>query len=105
MTPPATPTSGPAPRSAGRVGAGQRFGHVCGRHHPAGEPTADPGTYLARDDETGITYWFGYTDIVTEGLRTIRIGESVRFLADQAQPGHASYVIRLDLPDVAEYYQ
>ena len=105
MTTPATPTGGPAPRSAGRAGTGQRFGHVCGRRHPAGEPTADPGTYLVRDDGTGITYWFGYTDIVTEGLRTIRIGESVRFLADQAQPGHASYVIRLDLPDVAEYYQ
>lgn len=98
------PAVGPAAQPADRTRTGQRFGHVSGRRR-ADEPAADLGTYLVRDDETGTTYWFGYTDIVTEGLRTIRIGERVRFLADQAQPGHASYVIRLDLPDIREYYQ
>jgi len=33
------------------------------------------------------------------------MGERVRFLVDKARPGHAGYVIRLDLPDVAEYYK
>ncbi len=42
---------------------------------------------------------------MTEGLRTIRTGERVRFLIDHASPPHASYVIRLDLPDIDEYYK
>lgn len=87
--------------------AGQRFGHVTGRPPPAARPSTgtQPGTHLVRDDDTGITYTFSYTDIVTEGLRTIRTGERVRFLIDHAHPGHASYVIRLDLPDIRELYQ
>jgi hypothetical protein len=63
------------------------------------------GTYFVRDDETGGTLSFSYADIVTEGFRTIRTGERVRFLVDAAVPGHAVYVIRLDLADVEEYYQ
>ena len=83
---------------------GQRFGHVTG--HRLGDRTgAQPGTYLVRDDDTGITYSFGYTDIVTEGLRSIRTGERVRFLIDHARPGYARYVVRLDLPDIESYYQ
>lgn len=83
----------------------QRFGHITGHAPSAAGPGAHPGTYLVRDDETGITYSFGYADIVTEGLRTIRTGERVRFLTDHAHPGHASYVIRLDLPDIGEFYK
>ena len=81
----------------------QRFGHVTGRS----QSTAGTGhpSYLVRDDESGITYSFGDTDIVTEGFRTTRPGERVRFLIDHAHPGRASYVIRLDLPDLAEYYK
>lgn len=105
MTTPATPRNAPAPKPARGTRRSQRFGRVSGHRRPAGVPTANPGTYLVRDDETGITYWFGYTDIVTEGLRTIRTGERVRFLIDHAHPGHASYVIRLDLPDIEEYYK
>jgi hypothetical protein len=51
-----------------------------------------------------VTCSFSYADIVTEGFRTIRTGERVRFLADPADPGHAVYVIRLDLPDAEQYY-
>jgi hypothetical protein len=105
MANPASPADGPAAGPGRTASGGQRFGRISGRRHPGGEPTTDPGAYRVRDDETGITYWFGYTDIVTEGLRTVRIGERVRFLVDKARPGHASYVIRLDLPDAAEYYQ
>ena|ERR1022692_589424 len=104
MSTPGGPENGPVrPPGRGSRG-GQRFGHVTGRQASAGGPGAHSGTYLVRDDETGITYSFGYTDIVTEGLRTIRIGERVRFLIDQAHPGQASYVIRLDVPDVEAYY-
>jgi cold shock CspA family protein len=63
------------------------------------------GTYFVRDDETGATCFFDYADIVTEGFRTIRTGERVRFLPDSRNSGHAIYVIRLDLPDVETYYE
>ncbi len=96
---PARPPQGPAasPRR------GQRFGHVIG-HRPTHGTTGTGDGFLLRDDDTGTTYSFGYADIVTEGLRTVRAGERVRFLIDHARPGGASYVIRLDLPDVTEYY-
>ena len=84
---------------------GQRFGHVTGHRPSATGHGAQTGTYLVRDDDSGITYSFGYTDIVTEGLRSIRTGEHVRFLIDHAHPGYARYVIRLDLPDIESYYQ
>lgn len=84
---------------------GQRFGQVTARRSPADGPDDHLDSYLVRDDETGITYSFGYADIVTEGLRAIRTGERVRFLIDHASPPHASYVIRLDLPDIDEYYK
>ena len=103
-------TSGTA--KDGRVGAvdrsargGQHFGQVTGRRPRANGHSGHQDTYLVRDEQTGITYSFGYADIVTEGLRTIRTSERVRFLIDHAHPGHASYVIRLDLPDIAEYYK
>jgi hypothetical protein len=99
MSLPRTPGDGPV-KAAGRdTRGGQRFGHVTDR-----QPGGHLGTYLVRDEETGVAYAFGYADIVTEGLRTIRTGERVRFLIDRAHPGRASYVIRLDLPDIGEYY-
>jgi hypothetical protein len=63
------------------------------------------GTYFVSEDETDTVYSFSYADIVTEGFRTIRTGERVRFLPDPAGPGHAAYVIRLDLPDVEDLYR
>jgi hypothetical protein len=62
------------------------------------------GTYFVQDDVDGAIRSFSYADIVTEGFRTIRTGERVRFLVDSANAGHAVYVIRLDLPDVEELY-
>lgn len=53
---------------------------------------------------TGETYSFSYADIVTDGLRAIRTGERFRFLIDLANPEHAVYVIRLDLPAVEDLY-
>jgi hypothetical protein len=89
---------------SGHGPGGQRFGHVTGERPLATGQGVEPGVYLVRDDSTDITYSFDHTDIVTEGFRTIRSGERVRFLIDNAHPGKASYVIRLDLPDVEAYY-
>jgi hypothetical protein len=94
--------AGAADRSARR---GQRFGQVTTRRPRVNGGGGYQDTYLVRDEQTGITYSFGYADIVTEGLRTIHTGERVRFLIDRADPQHASYVIRLDLPDIGEYYK
>jgi hypothetical protein len=105
MTTPATPGRPPARAASHGSRGGQRFGRVTGRRPPAGGPGAHPGSYLVRDEDSGITYTFGYADIVTEGLRTVRTGERVRFLIDPADPSQAIYVIRLDLPDIGEYYQ
>jgi hypothetical protein len=100
-----TPGGNPVKAPGHDARRGQRFGHVTGHPPSAAGPGAHPGTYLVRDDETGITYSFGYTDIVTEGLRTIRTSERVRFLIDHTHPGHARYIIRLDLPDIGEFYK
>ncbi len=84
---------------------GQRFGRVVDRRPSGSGPGGRLGTYFVRDDETGETCSFSYAEIVTEGFRTIRTGERVRFLTDPADPGHAVYVIRLDLPDIEQYYR
>jgi hypothetical protein len=97
-----TSATPPQPPGAGARG-GQRFGHVT-RRRPGAGPGGQHGGYQVTDDETSTAYWFSSADIVTEGLRTLRPGERVRFLIDHTCPGHASYVIRLDLPDIAEYY-
>jgi cold shock CspA family protein len=88
-------------------GAGnkQRFGRIADRQPSGSGPGGRLGTYFVRDDETSAVYFFSYPDIVTEGFRTIRTGERVRFLTDPATPGRATYVIRLDLPDIEEYYK
>jgi hypothetical protein len=50
-------------------------------------------------------YGFDYRRIVTEGFRTIRTGERVRFHISAESPDRAEFVIRLDQPDPAEYYR
>lgn len=97
--------AGPASVQDGRRAGGQRFGRITDRKPSGSGPGGRLGTYFVRDDESGATFSFDYADIVTEGFRTIRTGERVRFLTDPADPGHAVYVIRLDLPDVGEYYK
>ena len=99
----ATPETGGEQTGGGATG-GQRFGRITDRQPSGSGPSGRMGTYFVRDDETGTVYSFDYSDIVTEGFRTIRTGERVRYLTDPANPGHAVYVIRLDLPDVETYY-
>jgi hypothetical protein len=90
--------------ASGDAGRGQRFGRVVDRQPSGSGPNRRQGTYVIRDDETGTRCSFSYADIVTEGFRTVRTGERARFLIDPADPGHATYVIRLDLPDVDDLY-
>jgi hypothetical protein len=104
MSAPGAPQDGPVTVPGAGARGSQRFGHVTSRPS-AGRPGGHEESYLVRDDETGITYSFGFADIVTEGFRAIRAGERVRFLTGPAGPGHAVYVIRLDLPDIEEYYK
>jgi hypothetical protein len=105
ITPRDMPTGRPSAEQAGGALGGQRFGRITDRKPSGSGPDGRFGTYFVRDDETSTTCSFNYADIVTEGFRTIRTGERIRFLTDPAQPGHALYVIRLDLPDVEEYYE
>lgn len=93
------------PRRASAPVGGQRFGRITDRRPSGSGPGGRMGTYVVRDDETDTTCSFDYSDIVTEGFRTIRTGERVRFLQDLANFSHAIYVIRLDLPDVEKYYE
>jgi hypothetical protein len=104
-----TPRDMPPVRTSGQNAGGgvggQRFGRITTRQPTGSGPGGRLGTYFVRDDENGKTYSFNYADIVTEGFRTIRTGERVRFLTHAADLGHAVYVIRLDLPDIEEYYK
>lgn len=84
---------------------GQRFGRIIDRQPSGSGPGGQMGTYIVCDDEGKAVSSFSYVDIVTEGFRTIRTGERVRFLTDPVNAGHALYVIRLDLPDVEAYYE
>lgn len=88
---------------AGGAG-GQRFGRVTDRRPSGSGPGGRAGTYVVRDDITGLAYSFSYADIVTEGFRTIRTGERVRFLVSHGGPGQACYVVRLDMPDTETLY-
>ncbi|MFI9597912.1 hypothetical protein [Nonomuraea sp. NPDC052265] len=84
---------------------GQRFGYIVDRMPHGSGQGGRQGTYIVRDADTGTHHSFMYADIVTEGFRTIRTGERVRFLKTPEDSEHACYVIRLDLPEIEDYYQ
>nr|WP_198031075.1 MULTISPECIES: hypothetical protein [Frankia] len=88
----------------GEPDSGQRFGRIVDRQPLGSGPHRVTATYLVRDDETGEIHGFDYSDIVTEGFRTIIVGERVRFEVDPST-GRAHFVIRLDLPEVDEFYR
>lgn len=97
-------SSPPPPHVSPSGPTGQRFGRVTDRHPSGSGPNGRQGTYYVRDDETGNVSSFSYADIVTEGFRTIRTGERIRYLTDPSDAVHATYVIRLDLPCTEDYY-
>jgi hypothetical protein len=85
-------------------GCGQRFGRIADRKP---SPAAGRGVVSAPTSATTrpARPAPSATPISSPGFRTIRAGERIRFLTDSSDPSHAGYVIRLDLPDVEEYYQ
>ncbi|MFF4777912.1 hypothetical protein ACQP1V_09195 [Microtetraspora malaysiensis] len=84
---------------------GQRFGYIAERMPHGSGYTGRLSTYVVRDAESGADHTFMYADIVTEGFRTLHVGERVRFLVDLDEPDRARYIIRLDLPEVEDYYR
>ncbi|WP_030719562.1 hypothetical protein [Streptomyces sp. NRRL S-237] len=87
------------------TGAGPRHGTIVDRRPNGGGMSGALGSYVVRDDEDNRYYSFDYRQIVTEGFRTIRTGERVRFYASAESPDRAEFVIRLNQPDPAEYYR
>ncbi|MET8244756.1 hypothetical protein ABZV31_10250 [Streptomyces sp. NPDC005202] len=86
-------------------GGGPRHGTIVDRRPSGGGLSGALGSYIVRDDEDERYYSFDYRQIVTEGFRTIRTGERVRFHVSGDSPYRAEFVIRLDQPDPAEYYR
>ncbi|MFD3440246.1 hypothetical protein ACFWU3_22340 [Streptomyces sp. NPDC058685] len=86
------------------MSGGPRYGTIVDRRANGGGLNGTVGSYTVRDDEDEIYYSFDYRQIVTEGFRTIRTGERVRFHISSGTFGRAEFVIRLDQPDPAEYY-
>lgn len=63
------------------------------------------GPAYAIRGEDGQTYRCDYTDVVTEGFRTLSVGNVVRFSATADLLGlRASNVLKLDDPTVDELY-
>ncbi|WP_055614947.1 hypothetical protein OHA74_40255 [Streptomyces phaeochromogenes] len=85
-------------------GGGPRQGTIVDRRPSGGGPSGALGSYIIRDDEDERYYGFDYRQIVTEGFRTVRTGERVRFHVSAESPDRAEFVIRLDQPEAAEYY-
>lgn len=81
-----------------------RYGVIVDRMPSGGGINGKVGTFVVQDEEDGHHYSFDYTDIVTEGFRTIRTGERVRFHLPQQRSWRAEFVVRLDQPDPASYY-
>ncbi|MFF9689186.1 hypothetical protein [Streptomyces sp. NPDC014623] len=75
-----------------------------GRPVLCADPSEALGSSIVQDDEDQRYYGFDCRQIVTEGFRTIRTGERVRFHVSGVRPDRAESVIRLDQPDPSEYY-
>ena len=86
-------------------GGRPRYGTIVDTRLSGGGPTGVLSSYVIRDDEDERYYSFDYRHIVTEGFRTIRAGEHVRFHISAESPDRAEFVIRLAQADPAEYYR
>jgi len=82
----------------------RRYGTIIERRPLGGGSYGNVGMYFVQDSGDQSVYSFDYRDIVTEGFRTVVVGERVRFYEDPNVADRAYYVIRLDLPSIEEYY-
>ena len=67
-------------------GGGPRHGTIVDRRPSGGGLSGALGSYIVQDDEDERYYGFDYRQIVTEGFRTIRTGERVRFHVQRRKP-------------------
>lgn len=81
------------------------YGVIVDRRVAGGGTNGKQGTYVVQDEEDGSHYSFDYTDIVSEGFRTIRTGERVRFHLPPQPTWRAEFIVRLDQPDPEAYYR
>jgi len=97
------PTPRPSPGRPAAPAPAERFGHVVSRGALGSGPHQVTAMYVVQDDTDATTYGFDYSDIVTEGFRTVVTGDRVRFETDDR--GRARFVIRLDLPEDEQFYR
>lgn len=61
--------------------------------------------YIILGDD-GIEYYCHYADILTEGFRTMWVGERVRFIPSETSEGpRATYILRVNANGKDLYYQ
>lgn len=60
--------------------------------------------YVIAADDSSESFTAEYSEVVTQGFRTLTVGERVRFMRDHADPARARYVIKLDEPCTDELY-
>ena len=82
----------------------QHYGRIVDRTAYGGGMTGRTGLYTVADERDQRQYVFDYSDIVTEGFRTVVVGERTRFLVDPHDPTRARFVVRLDSPDPERFY-
>lgn len=83
----------------------QHYGRIVDRTPFGGGMTGRTGLYTVRDERDQRHYVFDYSDIVTEGFRTVVIGERARFLVDTRDRNRARFVVRLDSPGPETFYE
>lgn len=104
--PPAHPAQPVAPsHSPELLRNGPTQGRPSQDHPDGGGPRPALGSCGIQDNEDEQYYAFDYREIVTEGLRTIRTDERVRFHASIESPDAVEFVSCLDQPHPAEYYR
>jgi hypothetical protein len=83
----------------------QHYGRIVDRTAYGGGMTGRTGLYTVVDERDEHRYVFDYSDIVTEGFRTVVVGERARFLIDPGDRTRARFVVRLDSPDPEQFYE
>jgi hypothetical protein len=81
------------------------FGRIIDRRGFGDGPRGRVGTFVLQDEADDHSHSFEYTDIVTEGFRTIRTGEPVRFHLPRTDAWRATSVIRPDQPAPEAFYR
>ena len=72
---------------------------------PSGGGIEGKGSTYTIEGEDGRQYLCDYTDIVTDGFRTLIAGDVVRFMpSDDGFDARATHVLKLNEPSVDDFY-